>query len=106
MEFEVPLTSSRKKTDIVFYYAFSYLKRFNHFSIAVEVLKSLTFIILIPINLIVLQYAFSTLFVSFIINLIASVIGVLYYSMIAILIFGSVITYLNIADQANHVVQN
>jgi hypothetical protein len=104
MEIELPLSSLKKKSDRAFYYSFTYLKRINHVEIAIEVIKTLAFIIVISVNLSLLDYTFGDLIVSFILNLIASCIGILFHSMIYIMVFSSVMSYLTIADQAKHTV--
>ena len=104
MEIEVPLSNLRKKSDLVFYYSFTYLKRINHLEIGIEVIKALAFIVLIPVNLSVLDYNFGDLIVAFVLNLIASCIGILFHCMISILVFSSVMSYLTIADQAKHTI--
>jgi len=104
MDIEVPLSNLSKKSDLVFYYAYTSLKRFKHVEVGIEIIKTLAFIILIPVNLSVLDYTFGDLIVAFIINLIASSIGILYHCMIAIMIYSSVMSFLTIADQAKHTV--
>ena len=76
----------------------------NRFAIALEIIKTLSFIILIPVNSLALDYAFGDLFVAFIINLVASLMGVLHYCLLAVLVYSSVVSYLDIADQAKHAV--
>jgi hypothetical protein len=104
MDIEVPLSNLSKKSDLVFYYAFTYLKRVSHVEVGIEIIKTLAFIILIPINLSLLNYTFGDLIVAFIIDLIASFIGILYHCMMLIMVYGSVVNFLIIADQAKHTV--
>ena len=78
-----------------------------HFSILtaiVEILKLITFVVLIPINLLTQNIEYGNLIECFIVNAVASGVGLLFELSLIFCIMRSVGTFLKLAYSTNHIV--
>lgn len=98
MEIEASLNNhTHHKSDIVFYEAFSQLRRSASCSIFLLAFFLAVFIALIPINMIIYEVEYDDLIISFIMNAVAAAIGLILYVGIRRAIFGSVMSFLILA---------
>mgnify|MGYP000851753162 FL=1 len=59
---------------------------------------------LIPINLITLNVAYGNIIIAFILNLVASLVGLLHLISVNMVVYRSVMTYLTIAVETHHII--
>lgn len=98
MEIEASLHNHpHHKSDIVFYEAFTQLRRSATSWICLLALFLAVFIALIPINLIIYDVEYDDLIISFIMNSVAAGIGVILYGGMRGAVFGSVMSYIVLA---------
>lgn len=103
MEIEASLHNyTQHKSDIVFYEAFTQLRRSSSCSIFLLAIFLAVFVALIPINLILYDVEYDDLIISFIMNAVAAVVGLILYSGMRGTVFGSVTSFIVLADQCKH----